>query len=72
VPKGAHPLPGEGIKKGKLVLEAGTIVHSRAIGFLASLGVNTVQVRPAPPGGIAGNRKRAGNTRKKIKAWANL
>jgi molybdopterin molybdotransferase len=47
--KGRHiRYRGEGIKKGKAALRAGSILHSRAIGFLASLGVSNVWVRSIP------------------------
>ena len=39
---------GEGIKRGGKVMKAGTFLHSRSIGFLASLGVDKVQVHPRP------------------------
>lgn len=39
---------GEGIRKGSLALKSGARLHSRAIGFLASLGVDKVQVHPQP------------------------
>ncbi len=38
----------EGIKKGGLALKAGSILHSRAIGFLSSLGAEGVWVYPSP------------------------
>ena len=43
---------GEGIRKGALALKKGSQLHSRAIGFLASLGVDTVQVYPRPKVGL--------------------
>ncbi len=47
--KGRHiRYRGEGIKKGAAALKAGSILHSRAIGFLASLGVSKVWVRSVP------------------------
>ena len=39
---------GEGIRQGASALKAGARLHSRAIGFLASLGVAEVRVHPAP------------------------
>ncbi len=39
---------GESIRKGDLALKAGSLLHSRAIGFLASLGIEKAWVIPAP------------------------
>lgn len=39
---------GEGIRKGSPALKKMAFLHSRAIGFLASLGVDKVQVHPQP------------------------
>src|SRR5579871_1321599 len=39
---------GEGITKGGKVMTAGAFLHSRAIGFLASLGLDRVPVYPEP------------------------
>jgi molybdopterin molybdotransferase len=39
---------GEGIRKGNRVLNKGFHLHSRAIGFLASLGIKDAWVFPAP------------------------
>jgi molybdopterin molybdotransferase len=39
---------GEGIRKGSIALRAGSMLHSRAIGFLASLGIQEAWVRPIP------------------------
>jgi len=49
VPKGRNiRYRGEGIRKGSLALKAGSVLHSRAIGFLASLGVKEAWVSAVP------------------------
>ncbi len=49
VPRGSHVRPaGEDVRKGDVVLKAGTVLRPSEIGVLASMGVGTVKVTRRP------------------------